>query len=870
MDASIDVAIDVAIDVEIAAALSGGRTVIVPSRQRAAALALCWARARIRAGEALWSTPDILGFDAWLAREWQRARDTHGGPAPQLLSRAQERRIWSQELEALEREGAGQDLGAHVAALMRAASRARRDLVEPHRHAASSEERLLARALERVDRRCAAEGWWIPALARPADLSELAVEAPCFAGFDAVPKLALAIPALAGEVTRPALPQSNAQTRRFIAADARAEVLAAADWCRAQLREDPSRRLLVVLRAGTLDLDLAGAMLWSRLSEGTRAGLGDPPDPDLLTIEGGVPLSRVPLIRDALAALELGEGNIPFAALSRLLLSPWFDVMPAGEAARLECALREWPVSRYAPEALLRALERQAPRVAGSATLAAGLAALFAALDGARAGAGVWAARFNGALRALGFPGRQALDSRDAQRLARWNELLDEFATLEAVSASMSAGQALAQLAQLARHGRHEAASADAAITLTSDAADPVVPYDGIWVMGLNETAWPEPPRPDPFVALLEQRERQWPEASVALRRKQALGELAAWQARTPHLVLSHAAWAGDVHQRASPLIAGFPVQDDHAPEIPASPPDLEIVRDAALPPVDRNAMVRRGLRRLELQHQCAFRAQAEMRLGAGKLRLPPEGIGAPLRGQLLHAALDALWDTLGGHAGLAALDADERATVAERAWHAAERALSLLPIRPVAAACARERTRGVALLQRLMEEELLRAPFVVRERESTQSLELGGLRFNLRIDRIDDIDAQQVVIDYKSGSAPRIDLQADPPEPLQLAVYADALAQAGAAPAGVALLKVSAREVSLAGAAQAGTAAAQGLLPIDDWAGTLRRWHERLSGLAAAHGAGDALVAPLPLACRDCHLQGFCRIQADSEQADE
>ncbi len=66
-------------EASVAAALASGRSVIVPSPQRAAALGLAWARPQIAAGKSVWSSPDILTWDAWLRREWERASTS--GPA---------------------------------------------------------------------------------------------------------------------------------------------------------------------------------------------------------------------------------------------------------------------------------------------------------------------------------------------------------------------------------------------------------------------------------------------------------------------------------------------------------------------------------------------------------------------------------------------------------------------------------------------------------------------------------------------------------------------------------------------------------------------------------------------------------------------
>ncbi|MDR2214376.1 MAG: hypothetical protein LBE59_00855, partial [Nevskiaceae bacterium] len=140
-------------DAAIAQALGADRTLVVSSRHRAAALQRAWARARREAGDAVWRTPEILSFEAWFIRQWRRAREAGGlACALQLLSTAQERRLWTQVLDQMSlREGAGEGgLRAHSASLMQAATRARRDLLDLASGALSVEERLLVEALAEV------------------------------------------------------------------------------------------------------------------------------------------------------------------------------------------------------------------------------------------------------------------------------------------------------------------------------------------------------------------------------------------------------------------------------------------------------------------------------------------------------------------------------------------------------------------------------------------------------------------------------------------------------------------------------------------------------------------------------------------------
>ena len=178
------------------------------------------------------------------------------------------------------------------------------------------------------------------------------------------------------------------------------------------------------------------------------------------------------------------------------------------------------------------------------------------------------------------------------------------------------------------------------------------------------------------------------------------------------------------------------------------------------------------GTRALTLQNACAFRAYAELRLGASEPEGAEPGVPMDQRGLLLHAALQGLWERLRDSRQLAALDAGALAgahrrvasrgprrpsrpsrtrSAAARA-HGAESQLDFFATLPVA--LVRECRRAEALIARLCELERTRAPFTVLATEAVQELALGGGRVRMRLDRIDRTADGRIVLDYKSGRA--------------------------------------------------------------------------------------------------------------------
>src|ERR1700678_3081311 len=77
----------------IAAAIQAGETVIASSARAARALRRLHAEAQRRQGLAAWQSPDILDWDSWLNRLWQK-RLRSGSETRLLLTNLQEQQIW--------------------------------------------------------------------------------------------------------------------------------------------------------------------------------------------------------------------------------------------------------------------------------------------------------------------------------------------------------------------------------------------------------------------------------------------------------------------------------------------------------------------------------------------------------------------------------------------------------------------------------------------------------------------------------------------------------------------------------------------------------------------------------------------------------
>ncbi|MFI4906940.1 MAG: PD-(D/E)XK nuclease family protein [Steroidobacterales bacterium] len=852
----------------------------MPSRQRAHALRLAHAAAQLAAGKRVWSSPDALPLEGWLLREVERyaANTDSRRSVPRLLAPAQEWLLWRQctaeataDLDLVNR--------ASLAESLRRASGLAAELrLDPQAGESSGTEADLLAAVHRsVTQRCLALG----AAQLPAALSSLPsvgdARPVVFAGF-LTPSPRLRSIAAAREQRgfetswAPAVEAGMlAPPRVELPADEREELERIAEWCQQRLTAQADARLLVLLPGSAGRRERLAALIRQAVDPRLES-------PSLLGLEGGQPLARLALVAHALASLALLAAEpAGIESLLEWLRAPWWAEPGAVERAALDLWLREQGRLRVDLAALL-ALLRRAP-----AAVAAPARVLIERLEQAARAVGAsfgnpreWSERFAAALEVLGWPGAGTRGSAEQQTLARFHELLEELGQLSLTARTLPLDVAVQWLTERAFLTPYRPSDDDAAVTISPAYMDPVVQYDGVWVAGLNADSFPQPVAPDPFLPLPAQTAAGWPAASAAGRLEEARALLATWRAAGAELVLSAPARADDIELLPSPLLEQWRTPAPPSSRTRASiwlparlhrpgwltewRDDLGVAWSSQLP-------LPSGTRSLELQNQCPFRAYAELRLGSQQLGVPEPGIAPDARGQLLHGALQQLWDGLGDSRALLALSDQARDELIGACLENAAATLAAtggdsIP-RP---ALARECRRTARLIRKLLDIERGRAPFRVRHTEYASRLRLAGQELRLRIDRLDALASGGLaILDYKSGRRVSPDWYGDRPSHPQLLAY---LAAVGEDVVALATVNVTAREVRFDGIAAsegllpkvAGVKAAAGQ-PQGAWQARVQEWRGLVERLAGAFAAGQAAVDPKPHACDFCHVASVCRV---------
>ena len=401
--------------------------------------------------------------------------------------------------------------------------------------------------------------------------------------------------------------------------------------------------------------------------------------------------------------------------------------------------------------------------------------------DETRADPFTWAELVPQLLQTAGWPGTRPLTSAEFQALRRWQQALDECASLGFNGRRMSWREFLQALVRALDETLFAPESRDAPIQITGPAESAGLFADAIWFLGAAEDSWPATGATHPLLPFEIQRQAEMPHTSPQLDWDLAHSLTTRLLASAAEVRFSYARQSEGVEMRPSRLIAQvagppqpLPAEDSPPPE--PAPVVVAFPDSSRVPLSARTAPGGSGV--LTAQSQCAFKAFATARLAAQGWEPAQGGLTAAQRGQVLHAVLHSIWagppDGIRSHKDLLAI-ADLRTFVEGHARNALRTTLPAtvrerMPQRYIEL----EEARLVDLVGEWLAFEATRAPFVVAGAEVDVNPSIAGLALQLRLDRVDRLaDGSLLVIDYKSGDVSPAAWELPRPDDVQLPLYA-------------------------------------------------------------------------------------------------
>ncbi len=650
-------------------------------------------------------------------------------------------------------------------------------------------------------------------------------------------------------------PRKSNATSAVAYATIELELRAAIAWARdllvaARVHGDPIRIGIVLP-----DVTARHAAISRRLDAVLTPGDTNPdPHRSAYNISGGVPLADTEIARTAIDLLTLATTEVHHTVVRRLTRSP-----SAGVMTELADVLTERLPERFGLATLARM------------TAAAPLRQLRELVSTwpYRAPIPEWCQLLHGFLEACGW---RATDNAAArvQRVVR--ESIRALSRHAAIEGQWTGAEAVLELRRSLGTALYAPPRPDAPIQVLGYLESAGLDFTHLWVAGLDAVSWPATPHPNPYIPLAVQRLGNVPRCDSDRERAFASATTARWTGSADIVRFSCSLQHAEEARTPSPLIRGWRIAGTpdsvsrwphpyyaHADESSNGSRRRGSTRepvDDTPAPVAPSDLKTRGSAILRDQFACAFKAFARHRLRIEPVPEPHTFPNPMDRGNVVHRALEVagrtrIGSTLNGADFGAAID------TALGEW-------TRFPARVRQV----EHARLTRVLDEWLQLESRRTPHRIEAVEAQASLELAGLDFRLRIDRVDRTAAGTVVIDYKTSRVRTADIGLSEP---QLALYALALADT----VGVFYAQTRSDRISLKGIVatpdvqsdQEGIAVEE---PMDrdasSWLALRERWRDSLTRLAMDYLEGKALVRPTSEEeCSTCGMQALCRIRARS-----
>lgn len=809
--------------------------------------------AQLASGKEVWNTPRIRSLDSWLQELLREAAQQEH--LPLRISTPAASIVWE---NCLRQQSLDQLLS--ISALLRESRQAWRrvcdwqvPLGELTAAARNSDEQLFAKSVALYTQKLKRNGWVDDAglsavvcdlvAARRIRLPNQVISA----GFDrSVPVHDAFWRSLetAGVVVEHAPVASHEGAVEVVTAiNSGAELRSAGKWARDKLMANPTEKLAIVVPG----LEQNALPFTRYIREGLVPGwqTDDSGSELLLNVSYGQRLAEYPAIHVALLILRWLTSALPFKDVSLLLRSPFVATVDADIRSRIELKLRQWPDAPWSRASIFRITEGWLEGAVDDWRSRISAMDKFAAAEAEKRSPSEWAEHFAACLESIGWPGHHSLSSPEFQLINRWRELLNEFARLQPVLPTLVLSKALELLQALANDAVYQPQTKNGGVQLLGNLESAGMEFDAVWVAGMEATRWPSVANPSNLIPRSIQLKYGMPDASPKDSLVYGRAIFSRLRQCSDQVIFSWPQSEEETELMPSPFLTEF---NDHGTTEAKDPGwyaaslfcpyKREIISSDPVPPVGAAERIGGGAYTIQRQRAEPFSAFAQGRLLAGEVRMVEPGISPSLRGNVVHKALQNLYRELPSRAELLEWSDDN---LSERIQRAANFGLAgyIEEADPVLRRLLYiEKERLFQVLRAFITEEKQRPDFSVAGVEIDYVLNLSGLELRLRVDRLDTLpDNTVVIMDYKTG-APKVLLDKNRNlNDVQLAVYSFAVpGEIG----GLVLANVDVRKVEYKGA---GGNSEWAVIAGEDWLDRLYEWKREVSHLAEAIVAGDVRV---------------------------
>ena len=487
-----------------------------------------------------------------------------------------------------------------------------------------------------------------------------------------------------------------------------------------------------------------------------------------------------------------------------------------------------------------------------------------------------WGEIFNNHLTSMNWPGDATHDTRLYSFVQKTRDVISRLTDSSINSTNISAHQALGILTNSLTSQTVPAIVDDVDVLLVDDDNLDYPQLISLWVCNADEK-WIQTTTLDPFTPSYLQRFAEIPGAIPNTVHIEALGKLKKLHAQGVSINFSCLPDKDSGQFHPSSIISNLSDWQHSNSSIVITTENNEALEEfqdsSGL--IFEGTNVQGGIRILSDFSDCHFKAYAKHRLFAEDVEKPLPGEDPRNRGTIVHSVLEKFWTTVKNSSSLKQNTPDQIQT------HIRDLTFSSLKeIRHNNATGFGEQfdtleaENLIEMICDLLELEKSRPDFIVEEAELKKTLELpiSGLRFSFKIDRVDRLDNEILLIDYKTGKTDLPNWSDERlPQP-QLPSYSLSM---GNDVSGICFMVLHPTQTKISGISSQDLSI-RGVRPIskvnaykafNNWEELNAAWTSALDTLALGYKNGSALVNPKDSnSCRYCEIKALCRISTQDD----
>ena len=375
--------------------------------------------------------------------------------------------------------------------------------------------------------------------------------------------------------------------------------------------------------------------------------------------------------------------------------------------------------------------------------------------------------------------------------------------------------------------------------------------FDFAWVSSMTSSFLPGKIKMPLFIPPKTSVEYCLPGTSFELITKESEITLNNLQNLSKNLTFSYSTYSDSREQIATPYLLFEDPQQIEDPQV--TPREMELIEDFIAPKI-KNLEIKKGVKTLQDQMGCEFKGFIN-RLNFQEINDSVIGISKLEQGNIIHNILERFFNEVSSSSELKELSETRLDELIET--HS-ENALQEIPQSNFR---INEKVRVKKVIKQYIDLEKNREFFEVVGTESEAQVDIAGLKFSTRIDRMDRLkDGSKLIIDYKTGKNIGISkLINQPLEQAQLPIYAISNEVDG-----VAFATINSQDSKFKAITKNKNdlpMSSQSINRMPEWKKQVSDWKDELVQASQKFQNGHAEVLPSSHACDFCDYDLLCRV---------